>query len=191
MNPNSKSTKHAAPESPAAALADLFSEGMARFAAVEKSMLDLLVGQAAEAHSAWKRASLPGAPAAESAVEGLKKLAEAQKSLLDLAAGQSAQAASTAKERADAAVRFGSALKEMARQSAGHALAVEKIALDYAAMQNGAVTDSFKREFGLPETSPAAVAADSIRRGADIVLKTQKELLDVFSKPFLAASNRG
>ena len=202
MNPNPKSNKDAAdrPEdweiTPAAAFATLFHKGMVRFAEVQKSAFDMFAGQSADLHNAWKHThKLPAATPAmffmDWAAEGVEKLVDAQKSLLDLAVGQSTLAVNGAKERTDSASRFAATLNDMIQQSTDRLVAAEKVVLDFAARQNAALTDRCKRQFGFAEATLAAAAADSVRRGVDAVLETQKELLDIAAKPLKAATAVG
>ena len=207
MNSNPKSTNEASPETPAAAnggreaspvtaFATLAIKGIERFAQAQKSALDMLVEQNAETHQACKQVAckLPGAAPAlilmDFAALTVEKFVDAQKSLLDLAVGQSAVVVNAAKERVDSASNFAKALPEVVHRSTEQVVAAQKLVLDLAAQQNAAMTDRFKRQFGLSEDTPAAVAADSIRRGVDVVLDAQKELLDIAAKPIQAATAR-
>ena len=205
MNPNQKSTKDAVPDPPftdrsegreappATAFANLFHKGLTKLAEVQKSVLDIFAQQSADAHNAWKQAyrqpsATPALLFMEWAVRGVEKSVDAQKNLLDLSVQQSALVTNATKERADSASKFATNLTDMVQQSTDRMVAAEKVVVDFAAQQNAAVTDLFRRQFGFPESTPTAMAADSIRRGVDFVLETQKELLDLASKPFKAAT---
>ena len=51
--------------------------------------------------------------------------------------------------------------------------------------------DRIKRQFAVADTSPAVVAAESIRRGMDVLVESQKNMIDLVTKPIKAASRVG
>jgi len=165
---------------------------MVRFAEIQKSALDQVVQHNADLKNTWTQAyKAPSAPVTvllDMAVQGIERIAMAQKSLVDLAVEQSAMVMDFSKEGADRAVKGGTSITEMVNQSTDKLIAAEKKVLDFAAEQNALMTDRIKRQFGLKDETPAAVAADSFRKGVDMVIETQKEMIDLGAKPIKAAA---
>jgi hypothetical protein len=203
MNANPKSTEAppghpaaAKPEGqetpPAIAFANLFHKGMVRFAEIEKNALDQLVQHNADVQSAWKQVyKEPSAPVTafmDMAVEGIERFVEAQKSLVDLAVEQSALVVNVTNERVEGSAKTSASIGEMVTHSTGKLIAAEKVVLDFAAQQNTLMMERIKRQFGLTGSSPAAAAAESIRKGVDVVVEAQKEMIDLATKPIKAAT---
>jgi hypothetical protein len=203
MNANPKSTedppgrttgtKTAGPEvPPPIAFANLFHKGIVRFAEIQKTALDQLVQHNADLQNTWKQVCKePPAPASavmDLAVEGIERFVEAQKSLVDLAVEQSALVMDVSNARVESAAKTVASISEIVNQSTDKMVAAEKVVLDFAAKQNTMVIDRIKHQFGMPDSAPAAVAADSIRRGMDMVIETQKQMIDLAAKPIKAAA---
>jgi hypothetical protein len=203
MNANPKSTedppgrpagaKTTSPEiPPALAFANLFHRGIVRYAEMQKTALDQLVQHNADLQTTWKQAyketPAPASTVLDLAVEGIERFVEAQKSLVDLTVEQSALVMDVSKERAEGTAKTVANISEIVTQSTDKLVAAEKVVLDFAAKQNTMVIDRIKRQFGAADTSPAAVAADAIRRSMDVVVQTQKEMIDLATKPIKAAA---
>ncbi len=62
--------------------------------------------------------------------------------------------------------------------------------LDFAAKQNKAVAEAFRRQTGV-KGSPVAEVAESVERGVDTLIDMQKEFLDTASKIATAAAGKG
>lgn len=202
MNANPKSTEAppgrpaAKPEGrempPAIVFANLFHKGMVRFAEVQKTALDQFVQHNADCRDSWKQAyKEPAAPATgwlDMAVEGIERFVEAQKCLVDLAVEQSALVTDVSKERLDSAAKAGASINTMVHQSTDKLVAAEKTVLNFAAEQNALMIDRIKRQFGMEDATPAAAVAESIRKGMEAVVETQKEMIDLAAKPIKAAA---
>jgi hypothetical protein len=203
MSANPKSTE-APPERPVAekpqgretppvvAFASLFHKGMVRFAEIQKSALDQVVQHNTDLQNTWTQVyKAPSAPATvllDLAVQGIERIAAAQKSLVDLAVEQSAMVMDFSKEDVEGAAKGGPSISQMVNTSTDKLIAAEKKVLDFAAEQNALMTDRIKRQFGLADATPAAMAAESFRKGVDAVIETQKEMIDLAAKPVKAAA---
>jgi len=88
----------------------------------------------------------------------------------------------------DSAAKAGASINTMVHQSTDKLVAAEKMVLDFAAEQNALMIDRIKRQFGMEDTTPAAAVAESIRKGTDAVVETQKEMIDLAAKPIKAAA---
>jgi len=201
MNANAKSSANAksvAPvTNPAIGFANLFHEGMVRFAEIQKTALDQIARLNADFQNAWKQTDK--APSAQAmafmdlAGQGIEKIVDAQKSLVDLTVEQSALVLDLSKEGIEEAAKRGGGIAEIVRQSTDKLIAAEKIVLNFAAGQNALVIGRIKRQFGMADGTGATLAADSIRRGMDVVIDTQKEdtqkeMVESAAKPIKAAT---
>jgi vacuolar-type H+-ATPase subunit E/Vma4 len=74
--------------------------------------------------------------------------------------------------------------KTRAQEAIAHSVAAQKTALDYSAKQAKAAFETAKQQLGY-EGTPAGTAAESMKRGVEVVVEAQKELLDVLAAPTL------
>lgn len=166
------------------AVATLFHKGVEMLADLQKSTLDMCVQQATETISTFKQV-FPAIPAPglffmDVAGQGIGRLVEMQKGMVDLMVRQSSAGVDGLKQRSTSASKAAGGVTSLIRDAANFSVASQKIALDFAAQQNKAVTDAVKRQAGM--TGTPAAAADSIQRGMNAVIETQKELLDIAMK---------
>jgi len=203
MNANVKSTE-APPERPVAAkpearetppavvFASLFHNGMVRFAEIQKSAIDQIVQHNAEFQAAWKQTyKAPSAPAAmfmDLAGQGIEKVAAVQKSLMDLTIEHSALLMDMSKDGAEGTAKRANGIADIVRQSTDKLIAAEKVVLNFAAEQNVLVTERIKKQFGLADAAPAVAAVESVRRGMEVAIDAQKEMIDLAAKPIKAAA---
>jgi len=195
MNPSKKSTPKAAEkveaESFPTGFATLFSNGLERAVEVSKKTLDLAAQHNAEVLENCKKAikltpSTPGAMFFDLAGQAFESYVEMQKGMMDLLLEQSAVLLETNDEREAAVGRVTARMEHAVEQSVDRAIAANKMVLDFASRQNKAVNEAIK-QVGFAGT-PAALAVDSIHRGVDSVIETQKEILEIAAKPLKAAA---
>lgn len=60
--------------------------------------------------------------------------------------------------------------------------------LEFAAQQNKAIGETVQKQAGVSGT-PAAAVADSVQKGVDALIETQKELLEIAAKPLKEAAS--
>ena len=77
----------------------------------------------------------------------------------------------------------------MIQQSVDRTVVAQKSVMDFAANQSKAVSETLKQQPGVAGT-PVETVTDSVQRGVDTVLSTQKEILDVASKTLKATQPR-
>jgi len=206
MTTNPKSTKDAAPDSPArdtppaseiaqfTAFATLFQKGVERLAEMQKTALDVVANQANDTIGAWKQtaavtSSAPGAFLLDLAGQGIEKMAQTQKDMIDLVVQQNARVLDMAKERRDYTSKWTTDVAEMVSEAADRTAAAHKILLDFAAEQNKTVAAAVKKQAGTTPVAAATNAAiDTIQRNVDMAIQTQKELMDAAAKPLKAAA---
>ena len=197
MNANPKSTRDVAGEVPGtemfpSAFATMVHKGVERLADLQKATLDVLNQQTLELDSFYRQAfrgmpTLPGMMFMDLAEQAMGRMVEAEKNIIDIAVKQSAQAMELAKQRTDTASKTAEAMKELFAQSTERAVAVHRIVLDLAAEQNKMVAETVKRQAGVAGT-PVARAAETIERGVDTMIETQKEILEAAAKPLKAGT---
>lgn len=183
MSTNTKSTKEETNEMTygTAAYAALFNKGLERVAEVSKSSLDLTVAQNIEFLASCKNAlkiPMPGLflfDMAGSAFEGYVAL---QKNLLGLAVEQSTAVVNATQLDADKAKGGINALIE---QSVDRTAAAQNSVLDFAAKQAKAAGETVKQQPGVTG-SPTETVTDSVQKGVDAVVATQKEILNLATK---------
>jgi hypothetical protein len=97
--------------------------------------------------------------------------------------GQNRALADLAKERAASVAEAFENAPALVKQTVEQSIAAQKKALDYSAAQTKAAFNSAKENFGIAGT-PAEAVAQSVQRGVDSLIESQKELLDLAAKPF-------
>jgi hypothetical protein len=168
------------------AFATLYYKGIEMLADFQKSTLDMYGRQTADAIKSFKQ-TFPAAPFGPGMVfvdvasQGLGRIIDMQKGMVDLMVRQSAVGIEGLKQRNASASKAAGGVTNLVRDAANFSVATQKIALDFAAQQNRAVTDAVKRQAGVSGT-PVSAAADSIQRGVNAMIETHKELLDIAVK---------
>jgi len=115
---------------------------------------------------------------------GFERFAETQKGAIDLVVEQTQNFAKLATERKIRATETAEQGKQRAKEAIEHSVAAQKTALDFTAKQAKVAFDTAKQQLGYAGT-PVGVAADSVQQGMEVLVKTQKELLDVLAAPTL------
>jgi hypothetical protein len=205
MTSNPKSTNEAAPESaprenppaadtnPYTAFAALVHKGVERLAEMQKVSLDMATRHTSEAIGTCRQsfkvpADTPGIFLMDLADQGIQKMAQAQKGMIDLVVQQSAHNLEMAKERRDLASKWTNGVSGMVSATADRVIAAQEIALDFAAEQNKVVANAVKGQAGFAGSAPAAAAVDTIQRNVDVVIQTQKEMVQSAAKPLKSAA---
>jgi hypothetical protein len=172
------------------AACEMFHQSVQTVAAMQKNVLDLAVQQNSEAIQACKK-NLKGtffansAPLFDLAAQALEKYAGLQKSLIDLAVEQTNALGALPELRHETPAKAASAVTNLAQQAWQRGLAAQKLALDVAAQQNRAVAETVKQQLS---GTPVAAAADSIQRGVDALIETQRNVLEIAGKPVKPAA---
>jgi hypothetical protein len=193
MNTNTKSTKTEAEATEAtycpAAYATLLNKGLEKVVAATKTSLDLAVEQNTEVLASYKKAmkasAVPGLFWFDLAGQAFDSYVSLQKNLLDLAVEQTTAFVDASKELSVNPTKAG--VSSLIQQSVERTVAAQKSVLAFAAGQTKEVSDALKQQPGISGT-PAESVADSVQRGVDTVLATQKEMLDIASKTMKASA---
>jgi dsDNA-binding SOS-regulon protein len=164
----------------------LYTKSVERLAEAQKKSLDIALQQNADVIGAWKKIalSIPGVPAPnflDLAANTFGQFVDLQKGAIDLAVEQSQSLVVLANERADSIANVANAVKTLVQDTVERAATTQKNAIEFSATQTKAVLDSFKKQSGVAGT-PVEAAAESIQRGFDTLVETQKEILSIASK---------
>jgi dsDNA-binding SOS-regulon protein len=167
-------------------ISTLYTKSVARLADAQKKTLDMALQQNAEVIGAWKKIakSVPDSPIPsilDLAGSMFGQLVDLQKGAIDLALEQSNALAGLAGERADFIAKAGDTVKTIVQDTVQRAAATQKNVIEFSAIQTKTAFDTFKKQAGVAGT-PAEAAADSIQRGFETLLDTQKEILNIASK---------
>lgn len=161
-------------------VATLYVNAVERLAEVQKKSIDLAAVQYSEVIDFWKKISqeFPGKPGLfllDLAGNGFERYTDTQKAVIDLVVEQSHAMADLAKERS---TKTTEGVTNFVKETMERSVATQKKALDHSAAQTKAVFETAKEQFAFAG-SPVKAVADSIQRGVDTVIDTQKELLDM------------
>lgn len=200
MEPKAKSTKKAPgdlSDIPLAnlplAMAGLVQNGVERIAELQKSALDFAAKQNAEAIDVCKKAvrlpeASPVAGVFDMAVQAFDSFVSVQKSMLDMMTEQTNAVLEYVQERGTAMPGL-EGLNDLVAESVDRATAAQKTVLNFAEQQSKAVTETLKKQSGMPGTRMAEMA-DSVQRGVDAILESQKEMVDMAAKPLKAVASK-
>jgi hypothetical protein len=164
----------------------LYTKSVERLAQAQKKTLDIALQQNAEMIGAWKKIAqaAPGVPVPnilDLAGNMFGQFVDLQKGAIDLALEQTQSLAGLASERADYVSSASESVKTMVHDTVERVAANQKNAIEFSAAQTKAVIDSFKKQPGVAGT-PVEVTVDSIQRGFDSLVETQKEILHIASR---------
>ena len=167
-------------------IATLYTRSVERLADAQKKALDLALQQNAEVIGAWKRSPSPSPTARSPAFSIWPTACSGNSSTWRRAPStspweQSNALAGLAGERADFIAKAGDTVKTIAQDTVQRAAATQKNVIEFSAAQTKTAFDTFKKQAGVAGT-PVEAAADSIQRGFDSLLETQKEFLNILSK---------
>jgi hypothetical protein len=162
--------------------------GVERLAEIQKRSIELAAQQNTELLASWKKMAhvVPGVPdlfMLDLASNAFDRAAETQKGAIDLVVEQSHAVAAILKQRKHAVSEPAQKAVAAMQHTMERSVAAQKRALEYSAAQTKTTFETAKKQFGLSGT-PAEAVADSLQRGVDTFVETQKELLDIAAKPF-------
>ena len=196
MEPKAKSTKKAPGDAPDISLANLplamaglVQNGVERIAELQKSALDFAAKQNAETIDVCRKAvrlpeTSPVASMFDLSIQAFDSMVSIQKSMLDMMTEQSNSMLEYAQERGTSMPGL-EGLNDLVAESVDRAAAAQKSVLHFAEQQSKAVTETLKKQAGAPGTRVAEMA-DSVQRGVDAILESQKEMVDLAAKPLKA-----
>jgi dsDNA-binding SOS-regulon protein len=167
-------------------IATLYTKSVERLADAQKTVLDMALQQNTEVIGAWKKIakSVPDSPIPsilDLAGGMFGQFVDLQKDAIDLALEQSNALAGLAGERYDFIAKAGDTVKTIVQDTVQRAAAAQKNVIEFSATQTKTAFDTYKKQAGVAGT-PAEAAADSIQRGFDTLIETQKEILNIASK---------
>ena len=157
----------------------LFNKGLERVVDASKTVLDLAAAQNADVLAAIKKAAKPAQvpefvfDLAGQAVAGQVSL---QKNLLDMILAQSLSLTEASHELVQEPTKAQAGLSKLIQTSVDRAASAQDSVLEYAAAQTKAVTETLKSQPNVAGT-PVETVADSIQRGVETAIATQKEIV--------------
>ena len=172
-------TKHEAVEN----FIPLYTKNVERLADVQKKSLEIISEQNAEFIDTCKKAfhfipETPGMFLFDLFGEAFNRVVDTQKGAIDLAVEQSHALANLAQQRGGSAAKVAEGVTALFQQTVESSVAAQKKALDYYSQQHKTVYETAKRQFRI--SNPAA---EVFQAGLDVLIETQKTMLDVASKP--------
>ena len=165
----------------------LYMKGIEVIAELQKKSLQIAAQQNVDWATAGKKALVRFIPASQVnpvfdlAAQAFDTILEGQKDAIDMVLEQNQTVACFAKEGAESVSKLTSGLTALFQRSVEYSVAMQKKALEFAAEQNKAVYETASKQFGL-SGSPV----ESIQRSLDVLMETQKKVLDIASKPLKA-----
>ncbi|MBV9268886.1 MAG: hypothetical protein JO061_22140 [Acidobacteriaceae bacterium] len=191
MNTSSKPPKDTAPqfteasENTLATFATLMHRSVERLASLQKATLDTFASYTADLNKTIRESVKPAPPTVVQSVFDLTEHSvqgwvDAQKAIVDLIAGQTAHVADAMRNRALFSKPV-DVLTDLVQESAERTVEAQKMVLDYAASQNKAVSDVVRKQAGAT-AKPVVAAAESLEKGIDQAIETQKEILETGAK---------
>jgi hypothetical protein len=158
-------------------LIPLYTKNVERLAELQKKTLDVAAEQNTELLDAWKKA-VPGLAWFDMFGQTFDRCVETQKEAIDLAVEQSQAVAELAKERGTLAAKAADEATSLFQQTVEHSVAAQKKNQEFYAEQQRTVYETAKKQFKM--SNPFA---DALQSGMDVLLETQKTILDIASKP--------
>jgi hypothetical protein len=172
-------TKHEAVEN----FIPLYTKNVERLADMQKKSLEIISEQNAEFIDTCKKAFhfIPEAPGMflfDLFGEAFNRVVDTQKGAIDLAVEQSHALANLAQQRGGSAAKVAEGVTALFQQTVESSVAAQKKALDYYSQQHKTAYETAKRQFRI--SNPAA---EVFQAGLDVLIETQKTMLDIASKP--------
>jgi hypothetical protein len=172
-------TKHEAVEN----FIPLYTKNVERLADMQKKSLEIISEQNAEFIDTCKKAfhfipETPGMFLFDLFGEAFNRVVDTQKGAIDLAVEQSHALANLAQQRGGSAAKVAEGVTALFQQTVESSVAAQKKALDYYSQQHKTVYETAKRQSRI--SNPAA---EVFQAGLDVLIETQKTMLDIASKP--------
>jgi hypothetical protein len=167
------------------AFVPLYTKNVKRLADLQKQSLETAAEQNNELIEACKKAfpagpETPGLFLFDLFGQSFQRFVETQKGVIDLAVEQSHVVAGLAEERGAYVTNAVEGVTSLVKQSVEHSVAAQKKALDYYSEQHKEAWETAKKQFRIPSNP----AVEAVQSGLDILIQTQKAVLDIVSKPF-------
>jgi hypothetical protein len=162
--------------------APLYTKNVERLAELQKKSLEVASEQNAEFFTACKKAfnfapETPGLFWFDVIGQTFERAIETQKGAVDLAVEQARSITSAIEERTASAAKVAEGVTALFEQTAQQTIAAKKKAIEYFAEQQKSAYEAAKKQFKF-----ANPAAEAFQTGFDVLIETQKSLLDVTAK---------
>jgi len=164
----------------------VYTKGVERLAEIQKKTLEIAAEQNAEFLDTWKKAFIPETPGLfffDLIGQTFEKAIETQKGAIELAVEQSKAVAKLAEERTGSASKVAEGVTTLFEEAVQQTVAAQKKAIDYYSEQYKSAYETAKKQFKI--SNPFAEAFQS---GLDVLLESQKSLLEIASKPVKRAA---
>jgi hypothetical protein len=168
------------------ALTELYTSGIERMGEVQKKGLEIALQHNVDVVNTYKK-MLPLAPGLvmlDLTKTAFERFAETQKGAIDLVVEQTHSFAKLVKERENQATSTAEQGKERAKEAIQRTVAAQKTALDFTRKQTKVAFEAAKQQLGYAGT-PVGSVADTVQHGMEVMVETQKGLLDVLAGPTL------
>jgi methyl-accepting chemotaxis protein len=161
----------------------LYTKSVERLAELQKKSLEIAAEQNAEFIGTCKKAlsfvpEVPGLFLFEQLGQAFESYVETQKSAIDLVVEQSQEVAGLAKSWSGSAAKVTEGMTSLFQQGVEQSVAAQKKTLDFYSEQHKTAYETAKKQFHI--SNPAAEVFQS---GLDLLIQTQKTMLDIASKP--------
>jgi len=160
----------------------VYTKNVERLAELQKKTLDVAAEQSTELLGAWKKV-VPGFAWFDMFGQTFDRYVEFQKEAVDLAVEQTHAVAELAKDRGAYVAKATDGVTSLIQQTVEHSVAAQKKGLEFCAEQQKTAYETAKKQFKM--SNPFAEAFQS---GMDVLLETQKTVLDIASKPIKRAT---
>ena len=166
----------------------LYTKNVARLAELQKKSLEMAGEQNAEFIDTCKKVfhfvpETPGLFLLDLLGQALERVVETQKGAIDVAVEQSQAIANLAQERSGSAAKVAEGVTALFQQTVEQSVAAQKKALDYYSQQHKTAYETAKRQFRISN-----LVAEAFQSGLDVLIETQKTMLDVASTPLKRAT---
>ena len=157
----------------------LINKGLERAVEATKTAIDLAAAQNADVLAAIKKAAKPAQvpefvfDLTGQAIAGQISL---QKNLLDMIVAQTLSITEVSHELVQEPAKAQAGLSKLIQTSVDRAASAQDSVLEYAAAQSKAVSETLKAQPNVAG-SPVETVADSIQRGVETAIATQKEIV--------------
>ncbi|HSY35907.1 MAG TPA: hypothetical protein VK814_09170 [Acidobacteriaceae bacterium] len=164
----------------------VYTKNVERLAEAQKNGLDLALQQNTDLIGAWKKIAqvVPGTPVPsvlDLIATAFGQFVDLQKGAIDLALEQSQTLTGLANERIDSVKGATDAVTTLVQDTVERVAVAQKNAIEFSAAQTKTVIDTFKKQSGVAGT-PVEAAADSIQRGFNTLVESQKNILNFAAK---------
>ena len=114
--------------------------------------------------------------------QAFERVVQTQTGAIDLAVEKSHAIANLAQERSESAAKVAEGVTALFQQTVEQSVAAQKKALDYS-QQHKTAYETAKRQFRISN-----LVAEAFQSGLDVLIETQKTMLDVASTPLKRAT---